>query len=97
MPYGKDKNLAAEKYPGIKTFRTLEDMLKDESIELVVVNTPITPITTMPKRPCRRASMWWWKTVYSHCGEANELIALSAKREEDIGVPEPALRRDYNR
>jgi len=36
----RSKNLAAEKYPGIKTFRTLEEMLADETIELVVVNTP---------------------------------------------------------
>jgi len=36
----RSKNLAAEKYPGIKTFRTLEEMLADEAIELVVVNTP---------------------------------------------------------
>ena len=36
----RSKNLAAEKYPGIKTFRTLEAMLQDDAIELVVVNTP---------------------------------------------------------
>lgn len=36
----RSKNLAAAKYPGIKTFRSLEEILADESIELVVVNTP---------------------------------------------------------
>ena len=36
----RSKNLAEQKYPGIKTFRTLEDMLADEAVELVVVNTP---------------------------------------------------------
>jgi predicted dehydrogenase len=36
----RTKNLAAAKYPGIKTFRTLEEMLGDREIELVVVNTP---------------------------------------------------------
>ena len=36
----RTKNLAEEKYPGIKTFRTLEDMLADDNIELVIVNTP---------------------------------------------------------
>lgn len=36
----RSKKLAEEKYPGIKTFRTLEDMLADDNIELVIVNTP---------------------------------------------------------
>jgi predicted dehydrogenase len=36
----RTKNLAQEKYPGVKTFRTLEDLLADANIELVVVNTP---------------------------------------------------------
>jgi scyllo-inositol 2-dehydrogenase (NADP+) len=36
----RTKNLAEEKYPGIKTYRTLEDLLADSSVELVIVNTP---------------------------------------------------------
>ena len=36
----RTKNLAQEKYPTLKTFRTLEELLADESVELVVVNTP---------------------------------------------------------
>ena len=36
----RTKNLAQEKYPGVKTFRTLEEMLADENVELVIVNTP---------------------------------------------------------
>ncbi len=36
----RSKNLAREKYPSVKTFRTLDKMLVDENIELVVVNTP---------------------------------------------------------
>lgn len=36
----RTKNLAQEKYPDVKVYRTLEEMLADESIELVVVNTP---------------------------------------------------------
>ena len=36
----RTKNLAQEKYPGVKTFRTLEDLLADKNIELVIVNTP---------------------------------------------------------
>ncbi len=36
----RTKNLAQKKYPAVKTFRTLEDLLADDKIELVVVNTP---------------------------------------------------------
>ncbi|MBO0324064.1 Gfo/Idh/MocA family oxidoreductase [Muricauda sp. CAU 1633] len=36
----RTKNLAQEKYPDVKTYRTLEELLSDEAVELVVVNTP---------------------------------------------------------
>lgn len=36
----RTKDLAAAKYPGIKTFRSLVDLLGDDAIELVIVNTP---------------------------------------------------------
>ena len=38
--FERTKNLAEQKYPGVKTFRSLEEMLADDNIELVVVNTP---------------------------------------------------------
>ncbi|HWJ91831.1 MAG TPA: Gfo/Idh/MocA family oxidoreductase [Flavisolibacter sp.] len=36
----RTKNLASEKYPDVKTYRTLEELLADNAIELVIVNTP---------------------------------------------------------
>lgn len=36
----RTKNIAAEKYPGVTTYRTLEAMLADPVVELVIVNTP---------------------------------------------------------
>ncbi len=36
----RSKNLAAAAYPGIHIFRSLDEMLADQSIELVVINTP---------------------------------------------------------
>ncbi len=36
----RTKKLAQEKYAGVKTFTTLEEMLADEVVELVIVNTP---------------------------------------------------------
>jgi len=36
----RSKNLAQEIYPAVKTYRTLEELLSDETVELVIVNTP---------------------------------------------------------
>jgi len=36
----RSKNLAQEKYPSVKTFRNLDDLLSDPEVELVIVNTP---------------------------------------------------------
>jgi scyllo-inositol 2-dehydrogenase (NADP+) len=36
----RTKNLAQQKYPNVKTYRTVEELLADETIELVIVNTP---------------------------------------------------------
>src|SRR5215203_1704004 len=36
----RTKNLAEAKYPGVTTFRSLEELLADESLQLVIVNTP---------------------------------------------------------
>jgi Predicted dehydrogenases and related proteins len=36
----RSKNIAVTQYPAIKTFRSLEEMLADDQVELVVVNTP---------------------------------------------------------
>ncbi len=36
----RTKNLAEEKYPGVKTYRQLDALLGDEEVELVIVNTP---------------------------------------------------------
>lgn len=37
----RTKNIAEGIYPGVKTYRNLNEMLADESFELVIVNTPI--------------------------------------------------------
>lgn len=36
----RSKNLAEQKYPGIVTYRSLEELLADAQVELVVINTP---------------------------------------------------------
>lgn len=36
----RSKNLAQERYPDVKTYRSLDELLGDEAVELVIVNTP---------------------------------------------------------
>ena len=36
----RTKNLAQEKYPGVKTFEHWKNCLADKNVELVIVNTP---------------------------------------------------------
>src|SRR3989337_1896892 len=36
----RTKQLAKEKYPDVVTYRSLEELLADDEVELVVVNTP---------------------------------------------------------
>jgi predicted dehydrogenase len=36
----REKNLAAAIYPSVRTCRTLDELLADEAVELVIVNTP---------------------------------------------------------
>jgi len=36
----RTKNIASQKYPNVKTYRSLEAMLADDLVELVIVNTP---------------------------------------------------------
>ncbi len=38
--YERTKNLAQEKYPSVKTYRSLQEMLEDANIELVIANAP---------------------------------------------------------
>jgi len=38
--YERTKNLAEEKYPAVKTYRCLQEMLQDPLVELVIANAP---------------------------------------------------------
>jgi len=83
----RTKNLAAEKYPGIKTFRTLEEMLKDASIELVVVNTPNYTHFEYAKYALLAGKHVVVEKPFTITVEqGEELIALSAKTGRKISV-----------
>ena len=83
----RSKNLAEQKYPGIKTFRTLEDMLADKAVELVVVNTPnYTHFDYAKKALLAGKHVVVEKPFTVTVAEGEELLALAAKTGKKISV-----------
>ncbi len=83
----RTKSLAAEKYPGTKTYRTLQDLLSDDAIELVVVNTPnYTHFDYAQQILLAGKHIIVEKPFTNTVAEADELIALAAKQQRKISV-----------
>jgi len=83
----RTKNLAAEKYPGIKTFRSLEEMLNDDAIELVIVNTPnYTHFEYAKLALLAGKHVVIEKPFTNTVAEAEELIALAEKQNKKLSV-----------
>jgi scyllo-inositol 2-dehydrogenase (NADP+) len=83
----RTKNLAEEKYPGIKTYRTLEDMLADISIELVVVNTPNNTHYDYTKKALESGKHVVVEKPFTiTVKEGNELIELAKKQNKKLSV-----------
>ena len=83
----RTKNLAQKKYPDIKTFRSLEKMLEDEQVELVIVNTPNYThyqYTKMALEASKHVIVEKPFTV--NIMEAEELIALAKKKNKILSV-----------
>jgi scyllo-inositol 2-dehydrogenase (NADP+) len=83
----RSKKLAQEKYPGVKSFNTLESMLADGEIELVIVNTPnythfeFAKLALMAGKHVVVEKPF---TVFSDQGK--ELIALAKKQNRKLSV-----------
>lgn len=83
----RTKNLAQEKYPGVKIFRTLEEMLADDAVDLVVVNTPsITHFDFAKKSLLAGKHIIVEKPFTATIPQAEELIALAKKINKKISV-----------
>lgn len=83
----RTKNLAAEKYPGVKTFRTLEDLLADDAVELVIVNTPsITHYEYAKKVINAGKHLVVEKPFTATEKQAEELIELARKKGVKLSV-----------
>lgn len=83
----RTKNLAAEKYPGVITYRSLEDMLADDAIELVVVNTPNYTHYEFTKKALETGKhVLVEKPFTTDVVQAEELIALAKEKNLRLSV-----------
>ena len=83
----RTKNLAEVKYPGVKTYRTLEDMLADNSVELVIVNTPNYTHYEYAKKALQAGKHVVIEKPFTvTVAEGEELIALAAKQNKKLSV-----------
>lgn len=83
----RTKNLAQEKYPWVKTFRSLEELLADENVELVVVNTPSVTHYDYAKKSIQAGKhLIVEKPFTASVVQADELIALAKKKNVVLSV-----------
>jgi scyllo-inositol 2-dehydrogenase (NADP+) len=83
----RSKNLAEKKYPGVKTYRLLDDMLADDSVELVIVNTPnITHYEYAKKALQAGKHVIVEKPFTVTVDEGTELIELAEKQNKKLSV-----------
>ncbi len=83
----RSKNLAEEKYPGVKTYRTLEEMLDDKEVELVIVNTPNYTHYDYTKKSLLAGKHVIVEKPFSiTVDEGYELIQLAQKQNKKLSV-----------
>jgi predicted dehydrogenase len=83
----RTKNVAEQKYPHIKTFRSLETMLADDAIELVIVNTPnYTHYEYAAKSLEAGKHVIVEKPFTINTGQAEKLIAFARKQNRILSV-----------
>ncbi len=83
----RSKNIAKEKYADIKTYRTLEDMLADDAVELVIVNSPnFTHYDYTKKALLAGKHVVVEKPFTVTVDEGNELIALAKTQNKKLSV-----------
>lgn len=85
--YERSKNIAEKQYPGIKTFRSLEDLLADDAIELVVVNTPSVTHYDFTKKVIKAGKhVVVEKPFTATVAQAEELIELANEHNVKLSV-----------
>jgi len=83
----RTKNLAKEQYPDVKTFRTLEEMLADKNIELIIINTPsVTHFDYARQVIMAGKHLIVEKPFTASVTEAAELINLAKEKKVKLSV-----------
>ena len=83
----RSKKLTAEFYPSIKSFSTLEEMLADKSIELVIINTPNYSHYEYAKKALEAGKHIVVEKPFTvTVAEARELVTLAEKKGKLISV-----------
>jgi len=81
----RTKNLAQQKYPWVHTYRSLEELLEDPSIELVVVNTPNNTHFEMARKSLEAGKHVIVEKPFTvTVDQADELIRVSEKVDRKI-------------
>jgi scyllo-inositol 2-dehydrogenase (NADP+) len=85
--YERTKDIAKQKYPSVKTFRSLDEMLADESIELVIVNTPNATHYEFAKKALLAGKhVVTEKPFVIEIAEGEELIQLAKQKGKILSV-----------
>lgn len=83
----RSKNLAIERYPAVKVFRNFEDMIADEEIELVIVNTPNNTHFDYTKQALQAGKHVICEKPFTvSASEAEELIQLAASVQKKLSI-----------
>lgn len=83
----RTKNLAQKKYSTIKVFRTLEDLLADSNIDLVVVNTPSVTHFNIAKQVINAGKhLIVEKPFTATVAEAKELIKIAIEKNVMLSI-----------
>jgi predicted dehydrogenase len=83
----RSKNLAQELYPQVKTFRNLEELLADDAVELVIVNTPNYTHFEYTKKALEASKHVLVEKPFTvTAAEGEELVALAKKQGRRLSV-----------
>jgi len=83
----RSKNLTQEKYPDVKTFRTYEEMLADDAVDLIIVNTPsFTHYEYAKQAMLAGKNVIVEKPFTATAAQAQELIELSGRQNKLLSV-----------
>jgi scyllo-inositol 2-dehydrogenase (NADP+) len=83
----RSKKLIQEAYPGVKSYASLEEILEDETVDLVVVNTPnVTHYDYTKKALLAGKNVVVEKPFTNTIAQADELKELSIKQNKLLSV-----------